>query len=215
MPDWITTISEAKTQSMYKRGQYIIHEGEHVYGMYFIHEGKVKIVSTGINMREQIVRFADSNNNILGHRGYGAERYPISAVSLEDSEVCFVENNVLTEVFMVNPKFTFEMMMFYSRELRRSETRMKFLTQMTVRERIAEALFFVRDCMGLDPVDNSLNVSLSRQEIADLAGTNAEQVSRYFTEFKNENILDLDGKKIIIKNENLLREIIHDYENFV
>ena len=211
-PAWQTIIDSKRTQIRYKKGQYIIIEGSPVYGIFFINQGKVKVVSSGLNDKMQIVRLAN-DGQLLGHRGYGGETYPISAIAIEDSDICFVDNDTLYDAFMANPKFTFEMMMFYSRELRKTEIRIKYLAQMTVREKVAMALLFIKDSFESDNNKGEQNIILTREEIASITGTNTDQISRFISEFRSSDILETSGKKIIIKDERKLRKMIESYEN--
>ena len=171
-PRWISIIDERKNQELYQRRQYLFREGSRVFGLYFVQEGKVKVISTGMSGKEQIVRFA-TDGHVVGHRGYGSETYPIGAVALEDTIACFLDNDVLYDAFMNNPKLTYSMMMFYSFELRKTEIRQRVLAQMTIREKIADTLLHLKETFGLDEKKKSLNVILSRQELADIAGTTA------------------------------------------
>ena len=90
-PDYFLLKNVGKHTMSYKKGQYIIREGESVSGIYFIKEGKIKVVSSGLNGKEQIVRLA-SDGHILGHRGYGGEIYPIGAVALLVNSLWFLAN---------------------------------------------------------------------------------------------------------------------------
>src|ERR1035437_9977893 len=92
LPIWIKKIEQNKIQMEYKAGDYIFREGDRVHGIYFIKHGKVKVISTGINNKDQIVRLA-ADGHILGHRGYAGEIYPVSAVALSDITVCFRDND--------------------------------------------------------------------------------------------------------------------------
>lgn len=208
---FIRKATREKSQSWYKKGQYIITEGAPVRGIYFILRGKVKVVSTGIYNHEQIVRLA-SDGHILGHRGYGGEIYPIGAVAIESTILCFLNNEVLKEFFLENPRFTYAMMMFYSKELRKAEKRIKYLSQMTVREKVAESLLYYIDTFGFDKRTGLISVDLPRKDISDLAGTNPNQVSRALSEFKNENIIKVSGKHIHITDLDQLKEVVIDYD---
>ena len=106
-------ISQSKNQVGYKNGQYMFREGDRVFGMHFVLEGKVKIISTGLNGKEQIVRLA-SDAHVVGHRGYAGETYPVGALAIDDTTACFLDNDILYDAFMNNPKFTYALMMFYS-----------------------------------------------------------------------------------------------------
>jgi CRP-like cAMP-binding protein len=189
----------SKTCNSYSKGQHIFREGDRVFGLFFIKEGRVKIVSSGFNNREQIARLA-TNGHIIGHRGYGNELYPVSAIALDETYVCFVDNSTI-----------YELMLFYSTELRKAELRLRYLAQMTMREKIAGALLYLLDIFGEDEQDGSLNVSLSRQELADLAGTTAEQVSRELTSFEKESIIAKHSRKLILLNHEELNKILSSH----
>lgn len=208
-PEWIKSVDKNKYQTLYRKGQNIIHEGSPVLGVFFIQNGKTKVLSTGLTGRQQIVRFAN-DGHILGHRGVGNDVYPISVVAMEDSMVCFIENNMLHDVFMNNPKFTYGLMMFYSRELRRMEDRMKNLAQMNIREKIAESLLLMHEIFGVNNLQE-LDVHFTREDIANIAGTTAEQVVRQFTDFEVEGLIAKSGRKISLLNIIGLRKIISEH----
>ena len=212
--NWIDIINKNKNQFTYEKGQQVFREGDRIFGLYFIKEGKIKIISTGLNGREQIVRLANAGH-IIGHRGNENETYPIGAVALEKTRVCFLDNNIIYDVFMHNPKFTFALMMFYSAELRRIEVKERLLTQMTIREKVADALLYLNEKFGMDVSDNSLNVILSRQEIGDMIGIHSEQVTRELTEFENEKLITKQNKKICITNPEGLYNVIAAHHRLV
>ena len=75
-----------------KRGQQFIIEGAPMQGLYFINKGKAKTVKTGINGREQIVRFTKDGDTV-GFRGFGtSKRYLIGAYALEETILCNFSN---------------------------------------------------------------------------------------------------------------------------
>jgi len=203
--EWIEKIEMSKFQTFFKKNQNIINEGFPVLGIYFIQKGKVKVISSGYNGRQQIVRYAH-DGHILGHRGLGNDVYPISAVAMEDSLICFVKNDTLNELFLTNPKFTTALMMFYSRELRKMEDRMKNMAQMSIREKAADALLALMENFGLNKA-GEINVPLARLDIGNTAGTTVEQISRMLTDFEKENLIEKRGKRIALLNIEGLKKI--------
>lgn len=203
---WLSIIDSVKSQLLYKKGLHIFREGDTIAGVYFIKYGKVKVLSTGLQGREQIVRLAN-DGHILGHRGYGTEDYPVSAVTMTDSLICFVDNNTLYAAFMKNPKFTYGLMQFYSRELRKIEIRNKYLAQMNVREKIAEVLLLLKETFGIT-LDSYLNMNLSRQEIADIAGTSVNRVTTQLNDFEAEKLIVRTKRKIKIADTVELEKIV-------
>lgn len=194
-----------------KKGQQFIIEGAPVNGLFFILEGTVKVFRTGINGREQIVRFA-KEGEIIGHRGFGTEEYySIGSIALQDTVLCYFSKDDLQEALLENPKFGYDMMLFYANELNRSESKVKTISQMTVRERVIDTLLYINRKFG--DLRGFLNLPLSRKEYADYAGTTEEQVIRIFSALKKEGLIIAQGKKIGIANiQNLKNEISeHNY----
>ena len=194
-----------------KKGQQFIIEGAPVNGLFFILKGTVKVFRTGINGREQIVRFA-KEGEIIGHRGFGTEEYySIGSIALQDTILCYFSKDDLQEALLENPKFGYDMMLFYANELNRSESKVKTISQMTVRERVIDTLLYIHRKFG--DLRGFLNLPLSRKEYADYAGTTEEQVIRIFSTLKKEGLIIAQGKKIGIANiQNLKNEISeHNY----
>ena len=203
--EWIHKISNHKYHIIFKQNQVIINEGEPVLGVYFIQKGKVKVYSNDNEGRQLIVRYTN-DGHLLGHRGVGNEKYPISAVALEDSTLCFILNEKLNDLFLNNPKFTVAIMMYYSRELRKTEARMKNIAHMNLRQKVAEAIMVIIEMYGLNQ-ENELNVEISRKDIADTIGTNVEQVSRQLSEFVQDGLIEKRGRKIMILDKDGIENI--------
>jgi CRP-like cAMP-binding protein len=189
-----------------KKGQQFIIEGAPVNGLFFIKSGTVKVFRTGINGREQIVRFA-KDCEIIGHRGFGTEEYySIGAIALRDTELYYFSKDYLQQILLENPNLTYDMMLFYANELNRSESKVKSISQMTVRERVIDTLLYIHRKFG--ELHGFINLPLSRKEYADYAGTTEEQVIRVFSVLKKETLISARGKKMSITNiENLKNEI--------
>jgi len=202
----LTHLNQLKSISFYKKNQYIAYEGNSVMGLFFIQKGKVKIVSSGIENKQHLVRLSKPGG-IIGHRGYGGERYPVSAITLEESTVCFFDNDTIYQAFIDNPKLTFKLMMYYSMELRKSEAKIKSQAQMNVREKVADALLSC-NTMFNNETSYPFQLPLNRSDLADFAGINTEQLSRILTEFKNENVITLTKNAIAIISTAYLNSLI-------
>ncbi|WP_248722683.1 Crp/Fnr family transcriptional regulator [Seonamhaeicola sp. ML3] len=208
-----TEFLESKNEIFCKKGQQFVIEGAPVNGLFFILGGKVKVFRTGINGKEQIVRFA-KEGEIIGHRGFGTEEYySIGAVALEDSLLCYFSKDALQKALRDNPQFTYDMMLFYANELNKSESKVKSLSQMTVRERVVDTLLYINRKFG--ELNGFLNLPLSRKEYADYAGTSEEQVIRIFSALKKEGLISASGKKIGISDIDLLRREISEHNYFL
>jgi CRP-like cAMP-binding protein len=84
------------------------------------------------------------------------------------------------------------------------------IAQKTVRERLAEVLLFLVNDFGLDE-QQFLRISLTREELANIVGTATESVIRLLSEFKSDNLVELNGRKIRITNAKGLEKISNTY----
>lgn len=196
-----------------KKGQQFIIEGAPVQGLFFIYKGKSKVMQTGINGREQIVRFC-RQGEIIGHRGFAVgDQYHISAEALEDTVVCNFSNRLMLEMLQEMPALTYAMMVFYAKELHISETRVRKIAQMTVRERVVDTLLYLDRKFGQS--NQLLNLQLTRQEIADFSGTTEEQVIRILSILKKEGVIRSSGKKIGVSEVQKLKKEISEHNYFI
>lgn len=196
-----------------KKGQTFILEGAPVHGLYFVRNGKVKVVKTGLNGKEQIIRLA-RDGEIVGHRGFGASQfYQINAVAVEAGTLCNFSASVMYEMLQTIPSLTYDLMLIYAEELNATETKVKKFAQMTVREKVIDAFLYINRKFG--QVNGFLNILLSRKEIADFAGTTEEQVIRVISALKREGLIKSSGKKLGIHNVELLSKEISGHNFFI
>lgn len=197
--EWLEYAHKHIISKSYKKKQHVIYEKTSMTGIYFIHTGKVKVYKTGIGRKQQIVRLSKSGD-ILGHRGFNREYWPISAEVIEDSYICFINNEHFLTLLKNNSELSNNLLLFYVDELYYSEEMARDLSQLSVRERVADALLKIKKAYCPSKDDKSIGVFLSRQDIADIAGTTKEQVSKNLADLKQENIINLINKEIVIEN---------------
>ncbi len=200
----IDQINEQKICNTYKKGQILFNEGSYPFGVYCINNGKIKLSHSGDDGKEQIIRLLKAGD-IVGYRALlSGDRYSATAVALEDTQICFIPKDLFVSLLKHDPALAFEMMKMLSDELHRAEMKLTNLAQKPIRERLAETLLFIKETYGFEEDGITLNVRLSREEIANLVGTATESAIRLLSEFKKEGIVELDGKKIKILKQALL-----------
>lgn len=199
LKEWLPAVDANRKTFDVKKGEVIFKEGDPVTGIYFVYSGTVKVHKKWGDDKELIVRFA-KKGDIAGHRGLGNEMfYPVSGTALEPSTVCFIELEFFLSSLKINNEFLFQLMMFFAEELKVSERKMRNLAHMQVKGRIAIALLTLKDKFGIDE-NGSMNITLSRQDLASYAGTTYETVFRVMNEFIEDNIVSVAGKNITVLN---------------
>lgn len=199
-PEQRGKISENKGSNFYKKGQAIFYEGNQSHGLYCIHEGKIKLSKLGENGKEQVIRFAKTGD-ILGYRSlFSNEPYQATAIALEDSYICHLSKDKFMSIMKENAKLSWKTMQLLSHDLKSAEQHLLNIAQKTVKERIAEALLLLHATFGFKEDGETINVTLTRSEISDIAGTTTETTIRTLAILDKEGLIELDGKKIKIKN---------------
>lgn len=182
-------------------------------GLYCVSTGKIKITRTGNDGKEAIVRIAGPGD-VLGHRSlFSNEKYEATATVLEDSSICFLEKSYIYSALKTNPSIAMSMIEKLSRDMGIAERRSAGMFQKNARERLAELFLEFADEYGIqEPARIRLNIRLSRDEMASIIGSAHETVIRLISEFKEEGIVQLEGKTIFVTNKEKLREFanIHD-----
>ena len=203
LPEWKEVIALRKKTFLIKKGKPLFREGEKVNGIFFLYSGTVKVYMPW-KEKEMILRWARAGD-IVGHRGLGGgDIYPVSASALEDTTACFISNDFLEATLKTNPSLTYTLMHFYAAELQKAEQRMRDLTHMEVKGRVAGALLEIAALFGLDK-DRYISVALTQQDIASYTGTTYETVYKFFVELKKRKVLSTSGKSIRIDKPELLR----------
>lgn len=167
---------------------------------------KLRCIKKWGTEKELIVRFA-KDGDMIGYRGLGNERiYPVSATALEDTIVCFVSMDFFDTTLKVNHQLTYDLMQFYAEELQEAERRMRNLAHMEVKGRIAEALLTLQKVFG-QCKDGSIDIQLTKQDIASYCGTTYETLSRTMAEMIKEKLIKVVGKAITILKQKKLEEL--------
>ena len=204
--DELLKISDCKTSIIVKKGDVIFEEGENVNGIYCIKDGICKLTKLSANGKDHIVKLV-SKGELLGQRSMiSDEPVNLSAVALEDMEVCFIPKTEVMGFFDKNNQFSMNVMRSICGDLKEADDHMVNLAQKTVKERLAETLLYLSDTFGKNE-DNSLKVQLSRDELASMIGTATESCIRLLSDFKKLDLIELNGKKIILKDINKLKKM--------
>ena len=147
----------------------------------------------------------------LCFRGWGRTTYLTSSVALEDTRICFFKSENFLQL-CDSSQLSSYLISYLCDELEIAEKRLKYLMQMNVREKTAEALLFVKNSFGVNNKDE-LDVYMSRKDVAAIAGTSEELIIRQLSEFEKEKLIERRdrGSKIALLDEKRLHQLIVKY----
>jgi CRP/FNR family transcriptional regulator, polysaccharide utilization system transcription regulator len=196
-----------KSASVYKTGQIVFQEDSRAVGVYCLHSGKVKLYKVDNEGREQIVRFVIAGE-LFGYSSItGSRYYLVTAEAIEDSVVCFINANFFSELTSRYPEILRTLVTSLGTMLNDAEDKMISLARKQVRERLAESLLTL--CRKFHPdgcMDNNV-LNLSREDLANIVGSATETIIRLLSDFREEELIEIEGRKIILKDVKRLRKI--------
>lgn len=199
-------LKEEMSCNQYQRGEMLYKEGSRLSGVYYINNGVVKIFKTGMEGRDQIIRFP-KDGELIGYRSVLSEETACtSAKVLEDSLLCFIPTHIFNHLLNNNVTLSKDLLIVSCKELGEANSFITDIAQKSVRERLAEVLILLKNKFGLEE-DLTLNITLTREELAGIIGTATESVIRLLSEFKQDKLIDLNGRKIKLLNSAELARI--------
>lgn len=205
--DDLENLKYEKSASFYKTGQIVYQEDSRAIGVYCLNSGKIKLYKVDNEGREQIIRFVIPGE-LFGYGSITGARYNmVTAEAVDDSIVCFINANLFSDLTARYPEILKTLINALGTMLNDAEDRMISLARKPVRERLAEALltlcrkFHPEGCMN----GNVLN--LPREDIANIVGSATETIIRLLSEFREEGLITIDGRKIILKNVTVLKKV--------
>ncbi len=203
----IKEVSDNKVMNIYKKGHTIFHQGNLPFGLYCVNSGKIKISKVGNDGKESIIRIA-KEGDVLGHRSlFSNESYNATATILEDAAICFIDKKFIYKAIQTYPTIAIQLIQKLSREMGAAESMTASMSQKNVRERLAELFLMLKQTYGIQEKGRTrLDIKLTRDEMASMIGTASETVIRFISEFKEEGILEQEGKVIFIVDEDKLLE---------
>lgn len=200
-------IIDAFTLHTFRKNQIIYAEGEQPEYIWVLLKGKVKIFKDGIGGRQQILRLIRPVQ-YFGYRAYFAqEPYVSSASAFESSTLGSLPMSLVEELMHGNNKLAWFFIHELSRNLGGSDTKIVNLTQKHIRGRLAEALIVLKDNYGYEDDDSTLRIYMSREDLANLSNMTTSNAIRTLSGFVAEKIITVDGRRIRILNEQMLRKI--------
>lgn len=196
-------INNSRFQVDYKAGEIIFKQGTPSPYFVCITSGLAKIYIEGYG-KNLILGLVKPIDYIFGPGVYVDNRHYYSASAVEDCTACLVDASVFKKLIRENPDFADEFLRRISLQSIYNFEQLVSLTQKQMPGRIADAIFYLYEKIyGKNPFE----LTISRQDLADLSGMSKESAIRILKEFKEEEILTLVGNTMEILNIKQLRQI--------
>lgn len=179
-------------------GEHLFNAGDPFTCLYSIRNGSFKTTFVDRFGREQVTGFPLADD-LLGIDGLGSGRYTVSAIALEESDVCKIPYALVEAMAQEVPSLHRRLHAAFAREVVRGHGIMMLLGSMGAQERLAAFLLNLstRVACGGQAVTR-LRLRMTRSEIGRHLGLTLETVSRAFSTFRKDGLIDVDKKEVLL-----------------
>ena len=190
-----------------KKNEIIYYENDTPECLFLLLKGKVKIYKEGVGGRMQIVRMAKPLG-FFGYRaGFANDSYSTSASAFETSTLCRIPIPTVKQLILENNHIAVYFIQQLANLLRHADEQTVNLTQKHIRGRLAEGLIRLKEHYGTEADKATLNIHLSREDLASLSNMTTSNAIRTLSAFASEKLIAIDGRRISILEEEKLHHI--------
>ena len=193
----VALVADVTVEKNYQKGETIFFEGEDAAGFYVVSQGKVKVFKLSPLGKEHILHIFGAGEPIGEVAVFNESPFPASAVALSRSYLLYFTRKDFVELIKENPSLSLNMLGVMSMRLRQFTVQIENLSLKEVPARLAGYLLYASEEQG--GVD-TITLGISKGQLASLLGTIPETLSRIFAKMSEDDLIQVDGKVITIKN---------------
>lgn len=201
----LQTLTTGRNTNHYVKKQLIYSEGNHPNRLYYIIKGKVKTYKTNEDGKELVVDLF-SDGDFVGHTALLEKSvYKDTAEALTDTEVALIPREDFDELIDRNPQVARKFIQLLAKNITEKEQQLLSLAYNSLRRKVADALLLIQ--AKYNTQETGLPINMSRETLANVAGTATESLIRTLSDFKNEKLIDIVDGNITILNQKKLETL--------
>lgn len=204
----LDAFQKIKRTLSYEPHQAVFYEGHSCLGFYLLCQGKVKLTRSSSRGQRQIVGILVGSELIEKHAFRERAVHEATCETMERSQICLIEKEPYLALVRRNPDLAIKLIQLLSGELGVHLDHLDQFTFKTARERLAGLLLDLAERFG-KPAGNDvvLGIDLKREELAEMAGVTAETTIRLLGAFRDEGLVNVNGRAITLVNRDRLARI--------
>jgi len=185
----------------FSAGEIVFGEGDPCSGLYVVASGYVRIYKSSAAGREQVLSIDGPGSSIAEVPVFDGGNYPASAAAVDRAALLFISKQDFQALCLAHPQVTLKVLRVVGARLRRLVGIIEELSFTTVRHRLASFLLRLAQKEGERTTEGvEVKLPANNQELASQIGTVRELVSRNLSRFQAEGLLEIDGRRVIIRD---------------
>lgn len=184
----------------FKKNEVIHDEGQVPTHMMMLMSGKVRIYKEGNSQRHQIIRLLKPYEIFAYRAIFAGDTYNAAAAAFEPCVVMMLDRETFVRLVQNNNAFAFAILHQMATDLAVSQIQTVNLTQKHIRGRLAESILSLRDRYGVEDDGCTVNIQIGREDLANMSNMTTSNAIRTLSQFAQEGLVQVEGRKISIIN---------------
>ena len=197
----LQALTARTSRKRFQQGEQLFAEGDPCAGLFLVAAGKIRIFKLSASGREQVLAVEGPGSSFAELPVFDGGNYPAAASAIEDTEVLFISRRDFQNFCREHPDVALKVIAVVGSRLRRLVGIIEELSFTTVRQRLIALVLRLAQADGT-PSKEGIRVELtkSHQDLASELGTVRELVSRNLSRLQAEGFLEVEGRKIVVKD---------------
>ena len=204
-------IAQRGIERSIEEGEFFFFQGDPANYLYVLVAGRAKL--TQMNATGQQVNLRTINEwqmfGALGAVREGAT-YPASAQALEPSTALAIKSEDLREMMQTRPYLSFDLMKLMTGYIQEMQERYRELATEKVERRIARTLLRLTAQMGVKAADGGIELTFTRQDLAEMSGTTLFTASRVLSDWEKRGLVESGRERVVIRKPHELVQIAEE-----
>lgn len=197
--DELKQIDDLIIMRKYKKGMFVFLEDEPGEALFFIKSGQIKLSKMLETGEEQILQILKADDIFAEVVLFDQGPYPATAEVIEDAKIGMIKSEDVNKLIKRNPEISIKILDVMSKRLRQAQMKIRDLGLKDTRGRTASMLVKLAEEYGKETDKGiELELSLTRKEFSNLIGTSRETITRILSDFKDDNLVEVGRKQIIV-----------------
>jgi CRP-like cAMP-binding protein len=206
--DALEKITLHQPQNQYSKKQAVYKEGNHPQKLFYVISGKIKVFIANEEGKSLTIGLY-SAGDFLGYTALlEGGVYKESAEALDESVVAEIPLASFENLLHQNPDASKKIIQLLAKNIRQKERQLLDVAYNSLRKRVANALVILMNKYR-QPDEEQFSINISREDLANIAGTATESLIRTLSDFKSEKLVSISGSKITVINEQDLKEMVN------
>lgn len=206
--DVLKAMVENRSINNYRKKQVIYKEGNHPANLYFVLNGKIKTVKSNDDGKE-LVTDLYSAGDFLGHIALlQGGVYRETAEAIDEAEVAIIPKKEFEDLLASSREVAQKFINLLAKNIAEKENQLLGLAYNSLRKKVADALVMLKKKYH-DGNGTTFSIDISRENLANIAGTATESLIRTLSDFKSEKLIEIKDGHITIVNEKKLEGMLN------